>query len=198
MSDFCELEIDPAKLWLYYLVHKKELEDSQHLVAKDDEREIEVYVTDEDNKLCINIFHAGEFSGTRICTSRSDTDKTVAEVLKSYLSSPVIELSDYDIPGEEHPESKDEERREIEDEMYERSDEIFMAFKDFVEVLLKPDTGTTFDVLADADSQFDMMENVLDFLSDEGIQVYCPMFLIEDDAATETYVEYPYGTDKKS
>ena len=114
-------------------------------------------------------------------------EKTAENVYNGFLRN---EKDKQDEQVEQAEEKDPENERSEEDLAYEREDELQMAFKDFMSVVLECD-----DILYGADMEAeiaDLLDQVLQTISDAGYtSIRRPMYVQNEDG-TETLLEYPY------
>lgn len=190
--------LQPEEVWDFYHKEKQRVCDELVVIAENINTGYEVMITEESGTLFILVSRKNVTEHRDALVSSSDSKKTVREIYIKYLFPVYVndikrkDVEDYIIPdeAEEYYESLDDKSVvEIEDQIYEREDELLMAFKDFLEVVI----GDYETVFEGDDEQFkDMFEDILEMIGlDYGYNIYRPMFIEAD--GEEVFVEYPYG-----
>lgn len=191
--------LQPEEVWEFYHKEKKRVEDELVIIAENIHTGYEVMITDDSGTLFVYVNRKNVTEHRDALVSPIDCKHTVRDIYIKYLfpvyvnSTKKKDAEDYIIPdeAEEYYESleDDESIVDIEDQIYEREDELLMAFKDFLEVVVG-DYETVFE--GDDDEQFkDMFEGIIETIAlDYGYNIYRPMFIDVD--GVEEFVEYPY------
>lgn len=180
------IKVPAAAIWLFYLKNLSELKHCQMLVAKCEDRETELYVTDDNGKMCLNLYYSGEYLCSEVCTSSVNAEETMSRILQKYFTPTVDD--GYSIPDETQSQEQDET---MEDYVYEITDKAFMAFKDFIDALIKPGEEYRLDQIMDAEEQYEFFTTILGEIADHDIPVFFPMFV--DEGGIEVYNEFPFN-----
>ena len=82
------------------------------------------------------------------------------------------------------------------DNVYVREDELRFAMCDFLKVALNLDCDPV-EIMSECGAALvdDVLDAILEYIGIEhGLEVYRPMFLIDEENGDEVYTEYPYDT----
>lgn len=105
---------------------------------------------------------------------------------KGYPKLPIGISDDFD--------EKDLTEQDKQDNVYMREDELRFAMCDFLKVALSLACDPV-EILYEYGTAFvdDMLDTILEYIGlEHGLEVYRPMFLVDDETGDEIYTEYPY------
>lgn len=180
-----KIHVKPEDVWKFYNRNASQLAEEMVSIAENEDTGTNVYLTeDNDSPQLVVTDNNDKVVHEEYLVSHRDAEHSAKKIYEKYMV-PI------DVGGDEED---DEEitRSDMEDAIYEREDEILMAFEDFLEVLMEADR----DILYDGyhDKQFDDLLNkvVRTIAVDAGIRVRRPMFLVDERTGLEVYTEYPY------
>ena len=194
-----EIGLKPKQVWEFYNKNIARLADEMVSIAKNDHTRCEIFLTEEEGVPMISVYNDDKLVYEEGAVSEEDTEKTVREIYKKYLlplvtvvsNEPKKEEADTEEDGEE---VYDEEvtRIDQEDQIYEREDEIYLAFQDFLQVLAEDDYSIKDTFSEDAEVN-EIIDHIVEFLAiDHGIRIRRPMFIVDSDSGIEEFCEYPY------
>ena len=189
--------IPPNELWKFYTQNKGRCQKEMILIAENTETCYAVYMTDDSGTLTLSVCHgdnAPEYE-ERVM-GNADCEASAKRLFTRYLI-PLIEINGKsaligDITGDVDDDDFNPSMQDVEDEMYEREDELDLAIKDFLAVVLQePDGEAVINEFGETFIQ-EVLHHFLEYLTnDHGIQIYRPMFF-EDDSGYEIYSQFPY------
>lgn len=179
------IHVKPEDVWKFYNRNAERLADEMVSIAENEDTGTNVYLT-EDNEtpqLIVTNYNDKVVHEEYLVSGR-DAEHSTKKIYEKYM----VPLD----PDDEEPEDEDITRSDMEDEIYQREDEILMAFEDFLEVLLEENRDSLYDGYHD--KQFDDLLNkiVRTIAVDAGIRVRRPMFLVDERTGLEVFTEYPY------
>lgn len=183
-----KIHVKPEDVWKFYNRNAEQLADQMVSIAENEDTGINVYLTeDSDSPQLVVTDNNDKVIHEEYLVSHPDAERSTKKIYEKYV-----------VPIDTTPASDDEDddeeitRSDMEDAIYEREDEILMAFEDFLEVLMEESR----DVLYDGyhDKQFDdLLNKVVRLIATESpVRVRRPMFLIDEVTGLEVYAEYPY------
>lgn len=197
-----KIYISVTELWSFYLQNIDRCEREMVLVAENIDTEYAVYITDEDNELKFSVCKGnGQPEYEEYALNKDDCVNTAKKIMLRYLI-PITFVNGKAVIPDDFPEGlKDDEelawsRQDMEDEMYEREDELDLAIKDFLTtVFQEPDSDRLM-----ANHRQDFIDEVLDdFLhilaKDYGCEIFRPMFIEDEETGCEVYTQFPYEDD---
>lgn len=180
-----KIHVKPEEVWNFYQRNAEQLAEQMVSIAENEDTGMNVYLTeDSDTPQLVVTDNNDKVVHEEYLVSQRDAEHSAKKIYEKYVV-PVDASSDED---------DDEEitRSDMEDAIYEREDEILMAFEDFLEVLMEESR----DILYDGyhDKQFDdLLNKVVRLIATESpVRVRRPMFLTDEATGLEVYAEYPY------
>ncbi len=194
-----KIYVPAGELWDFYVENSERCAEEMVLIAENTETGYAVYMTEEDGNIMFSVCKGEEEPEYEEYATNDDDCETTAKKLFLRYLFPVIIVDGRTVPQEEDlPDGMQSlSRQDVEDEIYEREDELFMALQDFLAVVLqeKEDGLTVADFYGD-----DMVEEVLDhflaYLAKEMcLEIYRPMFKLDEETGSEIYTQYPYEKD---
>ena len=192
------IHVPANDVWKFFQNNKKRLGEEMVAIAENEDTKYAVYLTEEDN---YPLFSVCKGKGAPEYEEGAIDEKDCMDTAKRCFSRflfPVTVNSKQTIPDFPDDDEDDEwfARREIEDEIYEREDELQLAMADFLQVALK--TGNDYVDIMDfygEDIVGEVLDYVLEFLAEEMcFPIYRPIFIEDEDTGEEIFEEYPYGT----
>lgn len=187
------------ELWIFYLQNEERCKNEMILVAENTETGYAIYVTEEDGHFVISVCKDEEDPEyDEYVLNNEDCENTAKKLFLNYLvpvsvsnDKAVVSNDSFDDPDDDSPEPT---RQDLEDEVYEREDELDIAMKDFLAtVLQEPDI----DRLVESYSQ-GFVDGVLDCIlqtlaQEYGCEIYRPMFIEDEETGCEIYTQFPYN-----
>lgn len=172
--------ISPENVWSFFKENKKELSDKFLLLAEDVEREIEIYITEENGLP----YFIADVENTRQYEERSYGEENCVTVYKELLFFYGIE----DDGGSTDATNNNEVSLSEDDE--ERIEEIRLAMEDVFYSLV----GCQAEELGlSSENLMDMADVIESYIYDNfGYPIRHPMILV-DDEGIESVVQYPLG-----
>lgn len=180
-----KIHVKPEDVWKFFNRNALQLAEEMVSIAENEDTGTNVYLTeDDDTPQLVVTDNSDKVVHEEYLVSQRDAEHSTKKIYEKYMVP--IDASDDEADDDEVT------RSDMEDAIYEREDEILMAFEDFLEVLMEEDR----DVLYDGyhDKQFDeLLNKVVRLIATEfGIRVRRPMFLVDEATGLEVYAEYPY------
>lgn len=178
----------PCELKPFFHSNIFRLKYDDYIVAEGDDPDLVVLLSSSSDYEPVLTVEQGNRILACFVIEEDQLEKTAENVYKSFLHDNKEKQTE---PPSQPAEEKDPEtERSEEDLAYEREDELQMAFKDFMSVVLECD-----DVFygADMEAEVDnLLDLVLQKIADEGYSsIRRPMYIQNEDG-TETLLEYPY------
>lgn len=204
-TDNPDIYLEAKDVWEYANKNRTELSKKMALIAENEERGYQIYLTIEEHGYpFISVFYTAD-DETPVeeepVVTAVDCQNAVERLYRKYLYTPqkIITGGDEDmIPTL----SKSEEeimtalsRAEAEDEIEDRENALYGAFMDFMSVVLEVDMGEMAGVPEVENDLNEMMDRFLEMVNnDYGISVRRPMLLVESGGndGEEFFAEYPY------
>ena len=212
-----KIYLEEHSVWEFFSENKERLKDEQVLIAESDAG-FQIYLTEQSGFPQIRVYNSDKCKYQETCIDEKDATAVATWAYNIYLisSGPIAKANKIPVESakpqkQEEPEKHDEqpdpqtdleelealEREELRDEMYEREDELLMAVRDCLTVLLEVDEdqdGTLEELYGD-----DIVEYFLEHLCQEIVNgkygsVRRPLFIEEDDGSF-IYIEYPYDNE---
>lgn len=191
------------ELWSFYLQNSDRCKKEMVLIAENTDTGYAVYVTDEDGTLMFSVCKGDESPEyEEYALNAEDCASTAKKMMLRYLI-PFSIVNGRTVMPDNLPDGLDDDdgelalsRQDMEDEMYEREDELDLAIKDFLAVVLQePDSDRLV-----ANYQQSFIDEVLnDFLSilakDYCCEIFRPMFIEDTETGCELYTQFPYEED---
>lgn len=179
------INVKPGEVWMFYQRNASQLTEQMVSIAENEDTGTTVYLTEDSGMPHLVVADNNEKTiHEEHLVSQADAEHSAKKIFEKYIV-PIDST-------EEDDEDEEITRSDMEDAIYEREDEILMAFEDFLEVLMEEDR----DVLYDGyhDKQFDeLLNKVVRLIATEScVRVRRPMFLIDEVTGLEVYAEYPY------
>lgn len=173
------ISLQPGAVWAYSREHRKQLVDSLVSIASTADGSCEIFLTIEEDSTMIYVYRNGELAYEEAIVSDDDATATVGKLYVRFLAKAAGEDPEPEIP-----------RETLEDDIYEREDELCSAMEDFLNVAVEGFFDAYFGY--DADISQEIVDCVCRHLAEEyGVSVRWPRFEIGKDGS-ETYVEFPY------
>ena len=180
------IHVKPEEVWSFYQKNAEQLAEQMVSIAENEDTGMNVYLTeDSDSPQLVVTDNNDKVVHEEYLVSQRDAEHSAKKIYEKY----VVPI---DAGGDEEDNDEEITRSDMEDAIYEREDEILMAFEDFLEVLMEENRDTIYDGYHD--KQFDDLLNkvVRTIAVDSGVRVRRPMFLIDERTGLEVYTEYPY------
>jgi hypothetical protein len=182
-----KIHVKPEDVWKFYNRNAEQLAEEMVSIAENEDTGMNVYLTeDSDTPQLVVTDNNDKVVHEEYLVSSRDAEHSAKKIYEKYI----VPIDTTTVSDDED----DEEitRSDMEDAIYEREDEILMAFEDFLEVLMEENRDTIYDGYHD--KQFDDLLNkvVRTIAVDSGVRVRRPMFLIDERTGLEVYTEYPY------
>lgn len=185
-----QIHVPADQIWEFYKENEERLKSEFVLVAENTDTDYAVYLTDEkDDPVLAAAKTDGEVERKETCHDADSCEETAWIMYHSYLFPITVAKSESNDNGKSDDTS---DRSDIDDMIYERHDELILAASDFLDTVLQLD-GTEESSLSVCGSDMieDLLEGMLESLSENGVPVYRPMF-VEDEDGNEVFVEFPY------
>ena len=180
-----KIHVKPEDVWKFYNRNAPQLAEEMVSIAENEDTGTNVYLTeDNDSPQLVVTDNNDKVVHEEYLVSQRDAEHSAKKIYEKYMVP--IDAGDDDSDDDEIT------RSDMEDAIYEREDEILMAFEDFMEVLMEEDRDALYDGYHD--KQFDeLLNKVVRLIATEsGVRVRRPMFLVDEASGLEVYAEYPY------
>lgn len=181
--------IEAKDVWAYFNSHKKDLVEMMHQIARNEDCEVDIYLTEKNGTPNIIAFHADYELYQERCLNSDDCRKTVERIYNEYLDDTIInKIMQFYIDDEEDEEELS--KLEIEDMISERETELDAAVVDFLTIVLEgyiDEEASDFDDICD-----DLKEHFLEYIARKhDLPIRRPMYLEYEDGSEELE-EFPY------
>lgn len=193
------VHIKPKEAWQFFDLNRERLAKMQVAIAENDETEYAVYMTEDKECPLISVWRGeGQKIYEEPAISSKDLEDTLTRIYLKYLLPVVIETPKK-VPEKKEPELPDNcdldpelEAQILQDEIYEREDELQLATEDYLlKLLCCPDYETMSREYGNFVSE--LLDRVCEILSEEFlISIYRPRWVLHEDTGCEEFVCYPY------
>lgn len=186
------------ELWGFYIQNKERCQDEMVLIAENTETGYAVYMTDDDGTLMFSVCKGdNEPEYEEYVMDDADCEASAKKLFIRYLVPFTVIDGKAVLSGSTTEDSLDEElslsRQDMEDEMYEREDELDFAIKDFLAAVLQEPNGDAVATEYGEDFIQEVLHYILEYLTnDHCIKIFRPMFFRDDDSGSEIYSQFPY------
>lgn len=181
--------VEAKDVWAYFNSHKKELTQIMHQIARNEDCEVDIYLTEKNGTPNIVATHADLELYSERCLNPEDCRRTVERIYNEYLDDTVINKVMQFYVGDDDDE-EELSKLEIEDMISERETELDAAIVDFLTVVLEgyiDESTADFDDICD-----DLKEHFLEYIARKhDLPIRRPMYLEYEDGSEELE-EYPY------
>lgn len=193
--------VPTEELWSFYLENIERCENEMILIAENTDTKYAVYLTDEDGKLMLSVCKGTEEPEyEEYVLNDDDCANTVKKLLFRYLI-PFKVVDGGAVPAKGPPDGTEEDeanlsRQDMEDKIYEREDELDLALKDFLAVVLQEEDG---EAVLNCYGQAlieEILDHFLEYLAKEQcLEISRPMFILDEETGSEIYAQFPYDED---
>lgn len=182
--------LKPEDIWVFFCRNKGRLEREMVEVASSSSGEYTVYLT-MDVSLHPRFF-VYEYGNDEVpvheewCVNETDTENTAIRLYKEYVYLDLVSEANDDT-------GDDEDGVSIDDEIYQRDDELKLAMVDFLSCVLQKSNSD--DVIGEYGESFvlEVLDHVLEYISyDHCIPIFRPMFVEDPETGDEVFEEFPY------
>lgn len=186
------------ELWGFYEQNKKRCQDEMVLVAENTNTNYAVYMTDDDGTLMFSVCRGEDAPEYEEYVMDSDDCEVSAKKLFLRYLVPFTVVDGKAVISGDSTDDPDEDdaslsRQDMEDEIYRRDDELDIAIKEFLAVVLEEKDGESVALEHGEGFVSEVLHHILEYLTNEHcIQIYRPMFFSDDDTGCEVYSEFPY------
>lgn len=191
--------IPADELWWFYIQNKKRCQEELILIAENINTGYAIYLTDDRGTPMFSVCKGNDSPEyEEYIVDSNDCVETANNLIQRYLvpftvidGKAAVSEDAADAPGDESGSVLS--KQDMEDEIYEREDELDFAIKDFLAAVLMEKNGDAVAAEYGKDFVSAVLHHILEYLTDEhGIEIYRPMFLWDDDAGGQVYYEHPY------
>lgn len=174
-----EIGLKPEDAWGFYEGNLANLAEEMVQIAWDKENDFEVYLTLEE-LLTVIVQRGSETLVSEPIVSREDCEETIGRVYQFI---------------EDFVDDDEDERSLQESEIMYRDEEIESAFYDFLHTLVDEDGILGLEELFSDDHGIveDKLDEIITWLTDMGMDIRRPMFVINELTGEEEFSEYPYS-----
>jgi len=186
-------------VWSFFQGNTARLKKEMVAIAENEDTEYAVYLTEDKGYPSFSVCKGDskpEYQEGAI--SEHDCTETAKRCYVRYLC-PVVVNNEKGFPKSSFEEPDEPEgltEQDKQDNVYVREDELRFAMCDFLKVALNLDCDPV-EIMSDCGAPLvdDVLDAILEYIGIEhGLEVYRPMFLIDEDSGDEVYTEYPYDT----
>lgn len=195
MSDV-QIYIPADKVWVFYLQNSERCKREMVLIAENTGTRYAVYITEENDLLMFSVCKGDKKAECEEYAINEDDCKETAKKLFFRYLVPITVTDEWVSQPESSPDEPDDDSlslQDMEDEMYEREDELDLAVKDFLAVVFQEQD---MELLVAQYGQCFFGAVLDDFLTlltkDYSCEVYRPMFVTDEETGCEVYTEFPY------
>ena len=175
-----KITIEADAVWDYFQAHKTELENSEQIIAENEELGVEISLTSEKGIPCFVVTADGYQYAEERAISAEDCKETVEDLYEEFLTNKFFEDEEY-----KHS------RLDQEDMISEREMELDDAILTLLYALYE-DLDMSFKVKIDEICE-DLKDHILEYLyKKHGISVRRPMVLEDEETGEDFFEEYPY------
>ena len=192
------IHIPADAVWGFFQESRKRLNKEMVLIAENTDTEYAVYLTEENDLPVLAVAKGDEKTEYKEhCVSEDDCTTVAKKFYTRYLFPVMITDGKYipeDVPDETE-EDGDETGMDMEDTMYERTDELCLAMADFLAIALQEgdNDGTNILEAYGYEAVDEILDGFLKELSDNyGFHIYRPMIVTEKESGCEVFTEFPY------
>lgn len=192
----------PAEdVWLFFQNNITRLKEEMVAIAENQDTKYAVYLTEDKGYPSFSVCKGdskAEYQEGAI--SEHDCTETAKRCYVRYLF-PVMVTNENGFPKStfEELDNHDDDgltEQDKQDNVYIREDELRLAMCDFLKVALNLDCDPV-EIIPEYGAALvdDVLDAILEYIGIEhGLEVYRPMFLVDEDTGDEMYSEYPYDT----
>ena len=187
------ISIKPEEVVKFFQDNRLILERTMISIAENTETGYDVYLTEEDGHPYFVVCKGDEEPEYQEGVTSEEKCEEVARKCYGQYLFPV------EVAEGEPDEDAEDGAQKIGDAIYEREDQLRLAMADFLsEVLREGRDGSDIMELYGEDFVDEVLDSVLDTLALEcGLtEIYRPMFITNEDAGVEEYVEFPYSDEQ--
>lgn len=190
----------PAEdVWAFFQSNTARLKEEMVAIAENVDTKYAVYLTEDKGYPSFSVCKGdskAEYQEGAI--SEDDCTDTAKKCYVRYLF-PVMVTNEKGFPKSSFEELDglyDLTEQDRQDNVYVREDELRFAMCDFLKVALNLDCDPV-EIMSECGAALvdDVLDAILEYIGIEhGLEVYRPMFLIDEENGDEVYTEYPYDT----
>ena len=190
------IHVKPEDIWPFFENNKTRLTEEMVSVAENEETEYEIYLTEENGYPLFYVYRGELEIDSECAVSLSDCALTAKSLYTKYLFPVMVTIEKEEVTGERDENTYDDfpySLQDMEDEVYEREDELHFAAIDFLQVVLGYSDMDRLLALYGEELVNAFVDDMCQYLMDfHDISVYRPMLMVDDTTAEETLVEFPY------
>lgn len=186
------------ELWGFYAGNQKRCAAEMILIAENTSTKYAIYMTDEDGQLMFSVCKGDKKPEyEEFAINDDDCAETAKKLFLRYLVPFSVTDGQVSISEEFPNEAEDDDacpsRQDIEDEMYEREDELDIALKEFLVAVLQVEDSDAVLAMCEQECIGEILNHFLEYLSNEqGLEVFRPMFILDEETGCEVYSQFPY------
>lgn len=181
----------PEELWKFFTENVFRLKYDQYVAAEDDNGVTVTLSSSSDYAPILLVEQDGSMIACYVVDDERELGETAQKIYDLFLSAE-DSAQKPEKEQEEEPEQPPEEpetEESVEDTLFEREDALMMAFKDFMGVVIE-DEESVYDKKLEPELS-ELLDKVLQEISDAGFLVYRPMYITYDDGS-EVLTDFPY------
>lgn len=181
----------PEELWKFFTENVFRLKYDQYVAAEDDNGVTVTLSSSADYDPILLVEQDGYTIACYVVDDERELGETAQKIYDLFLSAD-DSAQEPEKEQEEEPEQSPEEpepEESVEDTLFEREDALMMAFKDFMGVVIE-DEESVYDKKLEPELS-ELLDKVLQEISDAGFLVYRPMYVTYDDGS-EALTDFPY------
>lgn len=185
-----QIHVKPDDVWSFFNRNKARLSEEMVAIAQNEETNYIIYITEDASAPLFSVCRDEEEMHCESVLTEINCSQVVKRLYLKYLF-PISVTMDTEFPPDE---LYDDPliAQDMEDEIYEREDELNCAALDFLEVLLGYRDIDEISVVHGEDFVECFIEDVCKCLSKRDIYIYRPMVLIDEETGQEYVEEFPY------
>lgn len=199
-----QIYIPADDVWSFFQSNIDRLKKEMVVIAENENTKYAVYLTEDKGYPSFAVCKDDEkLEYEEGAISETDCAETAKRCFARYLF-PVVVDNPRGISKNTWYEDEEEEvltERDMQDIIYEREDELQLALCDFLSVALNLD-GDPVELVEDECGMplvNEILDHFLEYLGvDQHLEIYRPMFLIDDETGCEIYTGYPYDASAES
>lgn len=189
--------VPAGDVWSFFQSNIDRLKNEMVAIAENEETKYAVYLTEDKGYPSFSVCkgdNKAEYEEGAI--NESDCTETAKRCYVRFLF-PIVVNNEKGFPKSSFADLEDEDdttEQDRQDNVYVREDELQFAMCDFLKVALNLDCDPA-EIMTECGMGLvtDVLDYVLEYIGLElGLEVYRPMFLVDEESGSEIYTEYPY------
>lgn len=190
-----KIHIPANEVWSFFYKNKERCKEEMIEIAYNDETKYAVYLTEDDGYPMLSVCHGNdepEYDEGAI--SKDDCTETAKRIFERYLF-PVTVYNEKNVISQSNGSEykvKADTQQEMEDEIYQREDELQLALCNFLQIVFENEDDDILNTYGEA-----IINEILDYFLEYLGAEHCfpirrPTFVSDPETGAEFYTEYPY------